>query len=79
VKGGAELIWWVGLAIFSAFVGDLWAVVNPWRSLFDRPVPGSGRSASSGMLSASGATAVGCTGRRCSTIGSDRIERLTKV
>src|SRR6266852_5875776 len=28
-------IWWVGLAIFSAFVGDLWAVVNPWRSLFD--------------------------------------------
>jgi hypothetical protein len=29
------IIWWVGLAIFSAFVGDLWAVVNPWRSLFD--------------------------------------------
>ena len=31
----AWIIWWVGLAIFSAFVGDLWAVVNPWRSLFD--------------------------------------------
>src|SRR5437899_5520 len=29
------IIWWVGLATFSAFVGDLWAVVNPWRSLFD--------------------------------------------
>jgi len=29
------IIWWVGLAIFSASVGDLWAVVNPWRSLFD--------------------------------------------
>jgi len=29
------IIWWVGLAIFSAFVGDLWAVINPWRSLFD--------------------------------------------
>jgi hypothetical protein len=29
------IIWWVGLAMFSAFVGDLWAVVNPWRSLFD--------------------------------------------
>jgi hypothetical protein len=29
------IVWWVGLAIFSAFVGDLWAVVNPWRSLFD--------------------------------------------
>src|SRR6516162_4437816 len=31
----AWIIWWVGLAIFSAFVGDLWAVVNPWRSLFN--------------------------------------------
>jgi hypothetical protein len=29
------IIWWVGLAIFSAFVGNLWAVVNPWRKLFD--------------------------------------------
>ena len=29
------IIWWVGFAIFSAFVGDIWAVVNPWRSLFD--------------------------------------------
>jgi hypothetical protein len=29
------IIWWVGLAIFSAFVGDLWAIINPWRSLFD--------------------------------------------
>jgi hypothetical protein len=29
------IVWWVGFAIFSAFVGDLWAVVNPWRSLFD--------------------------------------------
>jgi hypothetical protein len=29
------IIWWVGFATFSAFVGDLWAAVNPWRSLFD--------------------------------------------
>src|SRR5712671_3522208 len=29
------IIWWVGLATFSAFVGDLWAVVSPWRNLFD--------------------------------------------
>jgi hypothetical protein len=29
------IVWWVGLATFSAFVGDLWAAVNPWRSLFD--------------------------------------------
>ncbi len=29
------IVWWVGLATFSAFVGDLWALVNPWRTLFD--------------------------------------------
>src|SRR5713101_5266522 len=29
------IIFWVGLAVFSAFAGDLWALVNPWRTLFD--------------------------------------------
>jgi hypothetical protein len=29
------IIWWVGLAMFSAFFGDLWALTNPWRALFD--------------------------------------------
>src|SRR6516164_1823141 len=29
------IIFWVGLAVFSAFVGNLWAVINPWRTLFD--------------------------------------------
>src|SRR5713226_4371592 len=29
------IIWWVGFAIVSAFLGDLWGLVNPWRSLFD--------------------------------------------
>src|SRR5215469_11958631 len=29
------IIWWVGLAVFSAFVGDLWALVNPWRTMFE--------------------------------------------
>jgi len=29
------IIWWVGLAIFSAFVGNIWAVISPWQSLFD--------------------------------------------
>ena len=29
------IIWWVGFAIASAFVGDLWALLSPWRSLFD--------------------------------------------
>jgi hypothetical protein len=30
------IIWWVGFVMVSAFLGDLWALVNPWRSLFDR-------------------------------------------
>jgi hypothetical protein len=29
------IIFWVGLASFSALVGNLWAIVNPWRTLFD--------------------------------------------
>ena len=29
------IIFWVGLAVFSAFAGDLWALVDPWRALFD--------------------------------------------
>ncbi len=29
------IIWWVGFAMVSAFLGDLWALLNPWRSLFD--------------------------------------------
>jgi hypothetical protein len=29
------IIWWVGLAIFSAFVGNLWALINPWWTIFD--------------------------------------------
>ena len=29
------IIWWVGLAYVAAFVGDIWALVNPWRTVFD--------------------------------------------
>jgi hypothetical protein len=32
------MIWivaWVGLAYVSAFVGDLWTLINPWRTAFD--------------------------------------------
>jgi hypothetical protein len=29
------IIFWVGLAVFSAFIGNLWALINPWRTLFD--------------------------------------------
>jgi len=28
------IAWWVGMAMVSAFLGDLWAVVNPWATLF---------------------------------------------
>jgi hypothetical protein len=29
------IIWWIGLAYVSAFVGNLWAVINPWRTIFE--------------------------------------------
>jgi len=32
------LVWiigWVGLAYVSAFMGNLWSLINPWRTLFD--------------------------------------------
>ncbi len=29
------IIWWVGLAYVPAFVGDVWRLVNPWRTVFD--------------------------------------------
>jgi hypothetical protein len=29
------IIWWVGLSLSTAFVGNLWPLVNPWRVVFD--------------------------------------------
>jgi hypothetical protein len=32
------LVWiiaWVGLAYISAFVGNIWPLINPWRTIFD--------------------------------------------
>jgi hypothetical protein len=29
------IVWWVGFAYVSSFVGDLWQLVNPWRTIFD--------------------------------------------
>ncbi len=29
------IIVWVGLAYVSAFVGNIWALINPWRTAFD--------------------------------------------
>lgn len=28
------IIWWVGMAYVSAFVGNLWMVINPWGTIF---------------------------------------------
>ena len=28
------LIWWVGMMFINTFIGDLWAVINPWNTLF---------------------------------------------
>ena len=28
------VVWWVGLAFFAALVGDLWALINPWKVIF---------------------------------------------
>ncbi len=29
------IIWWVGVAFFSALVGDIWALINPWKTIFE--------------------------------------------
>ncbi len=29
------VVWWVGLAYISGMLGDLWALINPWRTVFD--------------------------------------------
>ena len=29
------IIFWVGLAYVAAFIGDVWVLINPWRTAFD--------------------------------------------
>src|SRR5215207_3277890 len=29
------VIWWVGFGILSAFVGNIWALINPWSTAFN--------------------------------------------
>src|SRR5690606_35523578 len=29
------IIWWVGFAFLSAFIGNVWALVNPWVTVSD--------------------------------------------
>jgi hypothetical protein len=28
------VIWWVGMMFVNTFIGDLWAVINPWSAIF---------------------------------------------
>ena len=28
------VIWWVGVAYASAFIGDVWSLINPWKIIF---------------------------------------------
>jgi len=28
------VIWWVGVVYVSAFIGDVWALINPWKIIF---------------------------------------------
>ena len=38
------IIWWVGFAYVAAFVGDVWRLINPWRTVFDAPNGSTGGS-----------------------------------
>jgi polyferredoxin len=29
------IVWWVGFSFFSAFVGNFWPLMNPWKILFE--------------------------------------------
>ncbi|MCA1728445.1 MAG: hypothetical protein LC751_03205 [Actinobacteria bacterium] len=29
------IVWWVGFGFFTAFVGNVWPLVNPWKILFE--------------------------------------------
>ena len=29
------VVWWVGLSLIAAFVGNVWPLLDPWRTLFD--------------------------------------------
>jgi hypothetical protein len=29
------IIWWVGIAYISAFIGNFWALINPWNTIYE--------------------------------------------
>ena len=45
------IIWWVGLGVVSAFVGNLWVLLNPWRTLFAWAEAVYGKLTGGGVLS----------------------------
>jgi hypothetical protein len=44
------IIFWVGLAYVSAFAGEIWALVNPWRTIFEAVARFAGRRVPSPRL-----------------------------
>ena len=28
------VIWWVGFGFLTAFIGNIWPLINPWSSIF---------------------------------------------
>jgi hypothetical protein len=37
------IVWWVGFSFFTAFIGNLWPLVNPWKIIFEWAEALSGR------------------------------------
>lgn len=29
------VIWWTGIGLFSAFVGNIWSLINPWKTIYE--------------------------------------------
>jgi hypothetical protein len=44
------IVWWVGLSFFTAFVGNVWPLLNPWKILFEWAEGLAGRLKASGGL-----------------------------
>jgi small-conductance mechanosensitive channel len=38
------VIWWVGLSYISMLIGDVWPLINPWRTIYDAVAARAARS-----------------------------------
>jgi hypothetical protein len=44
------IAWWIGFSYLSAFVGDVWSVVNPWAAIYGAGARLAGRSPDAARL-----------------------------